>query len=100
MEAHDLTPDETTRLQRRRRGATRGSVLGLIVMVTSWFVGLRTAEVVTLTLPLFIVLLLRHYLRCPRCDRGVASVYLLRALEAQRTMSCPTCNADLRAFLA
>lgn len=100
MEAHDLTPDETTRLQRRRRGATRGSVLGLIVMVTSWFVGLRTAEVVTLTLPLFVVLLLRHYLRCLRCDHGGASLYLRRALEARRSMSCPTCKADLRAFLA
>jgi hypothetical protein len=100
MEAHDLTPEETSRLQRRRRGATRGSVLGLIVMITSWFVGLRTAELVTLALPLCVALLLRHYLRCPRCDRGVASVNLLRALEAQRCMSCPTCNADLRAFLA
>lgn len=100
MEAHPLTPDETARLQTRRRGATRGSALGLIVMVTSRFVGLRAAEVVILALPLLVVLLLGHSLRCPRCDHGVASVYVRRALEAQRCMSCPTCSADLRAFLA
>ncbi|MCU0674823.1 MAG: hypothetical protein MUE69_18795 [Myxococcota bacterium] len=88
------------RLQRRRHGATRGSVLGLLVMVTSWFVGVRIAEVVTLALPLFVVLLLCHYLRCPRCDHDVASVYLWRALEARRSMTCPACNADLSAFLA
>lgn len=94
-----LTDVEAATLARRRRILVRGSAVGFAVMVAAWFVGLRTAAVSTFALPVAFVLLLRTYMRCPRCNERVVGAYFSRALGGRRTLACPHCDANLDALL-
>ncbi|MCU0674425.1 MAG: hypothetical protein MUE69_16740 [Myxococcota bacterium] len=94
-----LTDVEAATLAHRRRVLVRGSAVGFAVMVAAWFIGLRTAAVSTFALPVAFALLLRTYMRCPRCNERVVATYFSRALAGRRTLACPCCDANLDALM-